>query len=190
MSMSASTAETRTRIVQSAARLFYEQGYNRTSFTDIARVAGLPRGNFYYHFRSKDAILEAVLRARREGVEAQLAQWRREQAAPRARLQRFLDMLAEREPELVRYGCPLGTLSQELGKTHRAHQRAARALFEPFLDWLAEAFAELGHGAQARALAMHLVASAQGASQMAHVFGDAGVLRDEIRCLERWLDRL
>lgn len=52
---------TRHQIVEAADRLFYERGFEATSFADIAAVVGLSRGNFYYHFRTKDEILEAVI---------------------------------------------------------------------------------------------------------------------------------
>lgn len=51
---------TREQIVESADRLFYQQGYENTSFADIAQAVHISRGNFYYHFKSKDQILDAV----------------------------------------------------------------------------------------------------------------------------------
>ena len=50
--------EIRQQIVSAANRLFYEQGYNHTSFSEIAEAAAVPRGNFYYYFKSKDDMLE------------------------------------------------------------------------------------------------------------------------------------
>ena len=64
----------RQKIVDSANQLFYHRGYNQTSFSDIAEAAGVPRGNFYYYFKSKDDILGAVVDGRIERVRAMLAQ--------------------------------------------------------------------------------------------------------------------
>ena len=47
---------TRDQIVEAADRLFYRQGYEHTSFADIADAVQISRGNFYYHFKSKDEI--------------------------------------------------------------------------------------------------------------------------------------
>ena len=55
---------TRDHIVEAADRLFYRQGYEHTSFADIADAVQISRGNFYYHFESKDEILDAVIGAR------------------------------------------------------------------------------------------------------------------------------
>ena len=54
----------RTRIIEAADQLFYQRGYNQTSFSDIADITGIPRGNFYYYFKTKDEILAAVVDAR------------------------------------------------------------------------------------------------------------------------------
>ncbi|MFG2875693.1 TetR/AcrR family transcriptional regulator [Streptomyces sp. NPDC048337] len=45
---------TREQIVDAANRLFCEQGFERTSFAAIAETVGISRGNFYYHFKTKD----------------------------------------------------------------------------------------------------------------------------------------
>ena len=55
---------TRQRIVEAADELFYRQGYEHTSFADIADSVRISRGNFYHHFKSKDDILDAVIALR------------------------------------------------------------------------------------------------------------------------------
>ncbi|MGI9514997.1 MAG: TetR/AcrR family transcriptional regulator, partial [Anderseniella sp.] len=45
---------TRDHIVAAASQLFYRQGYEHTSFADIAGAVRISRGNFYYHFKTKD----------------------------------------------------------------------------------------------------------------------------------------
>ena len=54
---------TRETIVEAADDLFYRQGFEHTSFSDIAERVQISRGNFYYHFKSKDEILEKSLLA-------------------------------------------------------------------------------------------------------------------------------
>ena len=43
---------TRDQIVEAADLLFYHQGFEHTSFSDIAGTVKISRGNFYYHFKS------------------------------------------------------------------------------------------------------------------------------------------
>ena len=54
-------AETRSRIVDSARRLFNRHGFEQVSIDQIMQEAGLTRGGFYNHFASKDVLyVEAV----------------------------------------------------------------------------------------------------------------------------------
>jgi AcrR family transcriptional regulator len=55
-------AETRReQLLAAAYRLFADRGYRETSIDDIARLAGLTKGAVYFHFRSKEEMLEAMM---------------------------------------------------------------------------------------------------------------------------------
>lgn len=51
----------RERILDAAARLFRESGYNGVRLTDIAARADLQKGSLYYHFTSREEIVVEVL---------------------------------------------------------------------------------------------------------------------------------
>ena len=53
--------ETRTKIVESAIKLFSSRGYNAASVDDICAEAGISKGAFYHHFESKQALFLALL---------------------------------------------------------------------------------------------------------------------------------
>lgn len=53
--------ETRAKILASAARLFSTRGFNAASVDDICEEAGISKGAFYHHFRSKQALFLALL---------------------------------------------------------------------------------------------------------------------------------
>jgi TetR/AcrR family transcriptional regulator, transcriptional repressor for nem operon len=180
----------RRRIVDAADQLFYRQGYNRTSFSDIAQAAALSRGNFYYYFKSKDEILSAVIERRREGIVGMLAEWSRGAASPRERLRRFVQMLLNNRDDLLRYGCPIGSLTLELAKTQREQHDEAGAVFEVFRTWLAAQFADLSHVEEADELACHLLVLGQGVSLLAAVYGDTALIEREVARIDAWLDGL
>ena len=53
--------ETKTRILESAIKLFSSRGYNKASVDEICREAGISKGAFYHHFESKQALFLALL---------------------------------------------------------------------------------------------------------------------------------
>ncbi|MBK6296359.1 MAG: TetR family transcriptional regulator [Rhodoferax sp.] len=53
----------RQALLSAAARLFRRQGFDGTSTRDIATAAGMQSGSPFYHFKSKDALLYAVMEA-------------------------------------------------------------------------------------------------------------------------------
>ncbi|NTJ11628.1 TetR family transcriptional regulator [Rhizobium lusitanum] len=55
------TEQTRLALLDAAETLFWEQGAANTSVLDIARTAGLTRGAFYYHFKDKASLFEAMI---------------------------------------------------------------------------------------------------------------------------------
>lgn len=176
-------------IVAAANRLFYHRGYNQTSFTDIAEAAGIPRGNFYYYFKSKDEILVAVIDDRIEDIRAMLAAWDAAEPNPRLRLRRFCQMILGAEKDLMRYGCPMGSLNIELGKAQPPLKAKAKKMFDLFITWLAQQFTALGHADAAR-LALDLMARAQGVAVMTQVYGDREFLREQLTELDAWIASL
>lgn len=52
----------RTEILDVAARLFAERGFNGTSMDDIAKELGMLKGSLYYWIQSKEALLDDVLK--------------------------------------------------------------------------------------------------------------------------------
>ncbi|MBD2243657.1 MULTISPECIES: TetR/AcrR family transcriptional regulator [unclassified Nostoc] len=55
-----SEAQTRTRILQAAQRLFASQGFDGTTTRDLAQAAGVAEGTLFRHFPNKKAILVEV----------------------------------------------------------------------------------------------------------------------------------
>ena len=55
----------RDRLIEAAKAKFYQQGVTRTTLADIAQQAQVPLGNVYYHFRTKGALVQAVVQARK-----------------------------------------------------------------------------------------------------------------------------
>jgi AcrR family transcriptional regulator len=181
---------TRQRIVESANRLFYHQGFHNTSFTDVVEAAGVPRGNIYYYFKTKDEILHAAIEYRLERNRSMLDTWSGTYRTPLERLHRFVALLDDTTESLIQYGCPMGSLNAELGKNDLLLQEHAAQLFALYESWLTDQFAELGYAGRARELAIRVMAIGQGISMLTHVHHDADLLQRERQRLKRWVDQL
>lgn len=182
--------QTRGQIVGAADQLFYEQGFEHTSFSQIAEAVGISRGNFYYHFKSKDEILDAVINLRLTRTGTMLDSWEFEGATPASRIRSFINILVMNQAKIKRYGCPIGTLSTELAKLDHASKDNANELFTLFRSWLRRQFEQLGRLNDADELAMHVLAFSQGVAILASAFQDEQFIRNEVRCLHEWLGTL
>jgi len=182
-----SDKKTREHIVEAADELFYRQGYEHTSFADIADAVQISRGNFYYHFKTKDEILDAVINARLASTRAMLERWEIEGKAPADRIKSFINILIANRADIKRYGCPVGTLCSELAKLNNAAQGEANKLFTLFRIWLRRQFTLLGC-ADADTLAMHLLARSQGVATLANAFRDEKFIKQEVKEMCDWLD--
>jgi len=69
MSDSKSTQERQKEILEAARQLFFTKGYEATTTTDIMKCVGIAKGTLYYHFASKEEILDALLEDIVRGME-------------------------------------------------------------------------------------------------------------------------
>jgi TetR/AcrR family transcriptional regulator, transcriptional repressor for nem operon len=183
-----SNQNTRDHIIGAADQLFYRQGYEHTSFSDIANVVKISRGNFYFHFKTKDEILDAVINRRLADTRKMLDRWEIEGKTAADRIRSFIHILIANRADIKRYGCPVGTLCSELGKLNHAALPEANELFTLFRTWLRRQFVLLGRERDADALAMHLLARSQGVATLASSFQDENFIRQEVDQMRAWLD--
>lgn len=179
---------TRDQIVDAADQLFYQQGFEHTSFADIANAVNISRGNFYYHFKTKDDILDAVIDLRLANTQRMLDQWQQQGDRPRDRILCFIHILIANQSKILLYGCPVGTLTSELAKLDHAALDKASSVFSLFRGWLTQQFSALGMADNADALAMHVLARSQGIATLASAFNDKDFINHEVNQLCLWLD--
>ena len=174
-------------LVTAAMGLFHRQGFAQTSLADIAESAGVPLGNVYYYFKTRDELLKAVLderlaliRASRAGFEAL--------PDPRGRLLAFIASFDERAGDSTAFGCPVGGLCQEINKQDGASAEEAAALLRDGLEWVARQFRDMGfREAQARDFASRMIAARQGSILLANTFKDPRYIHRETARLREWV---
>jgi AcrR family transcriptional regulator len=162
------TAEqTRDRLLQAAAEVFAQRGYDGTRVADIAAAAGMSNGALYAHFGSKAELLVAALRTHGRRLLADLFD-----ADPDQSVTELLLVVARSLPER---GDPCGDLVVEGLVAARRDEGVARPMRDYIgerADWLADlirvaqAADEIDEGLSPNALAHFCLLLAMGSSLM------------------------
>lgn len=61
MRISKHPEERRNEILDTAETLFFTKGYARTTINDVLEKIGIAKGTFYYYFKSKEEVMDAVI---------------------------------------------------------------------------------------------------------------------------------
>jgi TetR/AcrR family transcriptional repressor of nem operon len=188
--------QTREAILDSATRLMHLQGYQATSLDDVLRESGVGKGNFYYHFKSKEdlgyAILDQIVAS---FLERTLEPCFSDTSTPRlGQIRCFLGrvLAAQRERNCVG-GCAMGNLASELSDVHEGFRARLSGIFSAWRERLTGVLAEAQAAGSVRptcrpdAVAHFLVASLEGAILMTKLTKDITVMERCVEELERYL---
>ncbi len=190
--------DARTRLLDAAMAVIRAQGYSATTVDDICRAAGLTKGAFFHHFRSKEDLAVAAAAHFSEMAESLFdAAPYRALADPLDRLLGYIDFRsAIIDGPIPQFTCLLGTMVQEAYDTHPAIRQAcdtyigvhaagvardiaaAKALYAPDATWSAES------------LALYTQAVLQGAFVLAKAKGGPEVARACVSHLRRYIESL
>ncbi|MBE2181309.1 MAG: TetR/AcrR family transcriptional regulator [Chthoniobacterales bacterium] len=112
--------ETRKRLVAAAQELVLERGFSASGVDQICERAGVTKGAFFHHFKSKDEIGIAALGAWAEFGMAAYAEARKAPAKPPlARVHRFFDIMTGFVTDSTSpVTCVVGMMSQELAQAN------------------------------------------------------------------------
>ncbi|TDT44213.1 TetR family transcriptional regulator [Halospina denitrificans] len=136
--------ETREHIIQSGAELILRNGFRATGINTVLDEAGVPKGSFYYYFKSKNdfglAVIDAYAESYRERLDATLGDDTR---TPLERIRLYLDTAAgDVAASDYSKGCLIGNLGQELAAQNDAFRERLNDVFaaweQRFRDCIAE----------------------------------------------------
>ncbi|MBN8648483.1 MAG: TetR/AcrR family transcriptional regulator [Caulobacterales bacterium] len=181
---------TRDKIINIADKFFYEKGFENTSFADIAANLNISRGNFYHHFKTKDEILDEVIKQRLKNTQNMVDNWDLENENPAARLKTFVKILIRNQSKIMEFGCPVGTLCTELSKLNHKAQNDANELFILFQTWMVRQFNQIEIYENANKHAMHLLMRTQGMAVIANAFRDENFVQTEVDNACSWIDEI
>src|SRR5215475_2348223 len=102
-------------IVQAAVKILHQRGFNATGVQDITDAAGVPKGSFYNHFESKEALGAEALERYWQGALNSLEMLKDDSVPPMVRLQSYFRKLSDvGRKAKYRPGCMVGNLSTEM----------------------------------------------------------------------------
>jgi AcrR family transcriptional regulator len=188
--------ETRERLVETARRLFYEQGYTATGIAQILNTAKARSGSLYYFFPTKEDLLLAVLEKYKGMLDSAVLQPVYERVHdPVERIFGILDgyrrqLLATK----YQYGCPIGNLALELTNSHPA---ARELIAENFNGWrkaiercLDDASGRLPGSLDRGQLALFVLTTMEGAVMLARTYHSIEPYDAAVTQLRDYFDRL
>ncbi|MET7853433.1 TetR/AcrR family transcriptional regulator [Streptomyces avermitilis] len=180
------TSNAREKILAAAQSLIELRGYSALGTAEICKVAGVPKGSFYYFFESKEALALAVLD---EHWATQRREWTRILSGDAEPLQRLRQLFEETEAGQragqqscgTVSGCMFGNLTLEMSNQTEAIRERLQQIFDAQVDMVEEVIS----GAQERGevavsdtheAARSVVAQLEGQVLFAKLYNDTGRL--------------
>ncbi len=120
------------RILGTASRLFYEQGYHVTGINQIIEVADIARASLYNHYPSKTDLLLAYLDSTHASWFTELDSFLKPIESPREKLLAIFDFRIQRQIKLKFKGCHFNKIAaeasddQEVLSRVKAHKQRLR----------------------------------------------------------------
>jgi TetR/AcrR family transcriptional repressor of nem operon len=162
---------TKQKILEAGAAIIHQKGFNYTGLQEILSAAGMPKGSFYNHFKSKEDFGLQVI----DFFSDYFDQFSKDILEDRTRsplsrleelLDRFMDFFISKD---YTCGCPVGNLAQELGDLSPVFQKKLSKAIDKMVDKYtlvlseAQAAGEISEDLDAKEAANFIVAGWHGA---------------------------
>lgn len=169
---------TRAKILEAALELFHQRTFSGTSVNEIVEKAGITKGALFHHFKGKNelgyAIVDEILREEVRTI------WREKllnSTDPVTSLHLILQGLAGQlraNPEMLRCGCPINNLTQEMSSMDDGFRQRLQALYS---EWFAAIESALLSGIAAGTVRADLDARSTATTLVALFEGSIGLIK-------------
>ena len=188
--------DARTRLLDAARDVIRRKGFDATTVDDLCEAAGVTKGAYFHHFKSKEALGVAAAETWSEQTGALFAAASYQKVErPLDRILAYVDLRMKLiDGDLPDFTCLVGTMAQVVydqyptirdacGESIAGHAETLEAM-------IAEAVRESGADGDfsPQSLALHIQASIQGAFVVAKAMNDSDRARDSLVHLRRYLE--
>ncbi|MCX4403858.1 TetR/AcrR family transcriptional regulator [Streptomyces sp. NBC_01764] len=140
----------RGKLIEHAETVFRRQGFDGASVQDITSAAGVPKGSFYNHFRSKQELAADIVRRYSGATDFSMLEQGDGRSA-RERLRAHFAGQAQRTSSTgVEYGCLLVTMASEMPTAGEEVGTAVRGSISAWVDILTEVIRQGQHTGEIR----------------------------------------
>lgn len=102
------------KIIEAAGDLFWRNGYTKTGINEILKATGLPKGSFYFYFKKKSEVAEAVLQYYGSRITGLLRAVAEASDCWESFCDSFMAVFQEKLADKKYYGCPLAVVGTEI----------------------------------------------------------------------------
>ena len=168
-------ADTRLRIIASAADLFHKQGVHATSPDDVIEASNTGKGQFYHYFKSKEGLVHEVLQTHLEAIRTGSARLKYDIESWEDLERWFRAHLELQKSFSMARGCPFGTIGNEVTENDELIRQDLCLIFEVVRNKLSAFFIKqkaegaIPKTADEGALADFCIATVQGAMLMGKI---------------------
>lgn len=127
------------KIIEAAGDLFWRNGYTKTGINEILKATGLPKGSFYFYFKKKSEVAEAVLQYYGSRITGLLRAVAEASDCWESFCDSFMAVFQEKLADKKYYGCPLAVVGMEVA----FQEDRLSACYHQALDEIREIFTQV-----------------------------------------------
>jgi TetR/AcrR family transcriptional regulator, transcriptional repressor for nem operon len=139
---------TREEIIRKGAELIHAQGFNATGLQQILKTAGIPKGSFYFYFKSKEDFCLAIIDYYDAMIGSIFTHYLGDKKVPpMKRLQKLFGRFESIfQKSGYTLGCPIGNLSLELSDTNERLRLHLKKVIEKLIAQIESCLKEAKRG--------------------------------------------
>lgn len=136
--------ETKTHILEMGAQIVHQKGFNATGIQEVLNAAAVPKGSFYFYFKSKEEFGLQLIDYFSDFLFSKMDELlNADNVAPLNKLWNYFEwFLVYFEQNNFTGGCPIGNLAQEMGDLNDSFREKLKPVFDKMKANIAQCLEE------------------------------------------------
>ncbi len=135
---------TKSLLLEKGAEIILEKGFNNTGIQDILKAAQVPKGSFYYYFKSKEDFGLDLIDFYANNYTTMMEEYFKDPStSPINRFKRYVDdWITYFDISNCKGGCPIGNMAQEMGDINESFRIKLKETFDRMKTHISECLRE------------------------------------------------